>query len=205
MQIDHIILAINELDLGVAQFEELTGIKATYGGEHPNSNTHNAIVPMNDRVYIEILAPKKELDTIPEFFKNINILKPIGFAISTDEIELLEKTILDSEFQTKGIEDWSREKPNGDKLEWKLLRINNPALSINPFFISWSDKTTHPSIQKNTMCYLTEFEVTTQYKDHIENILSKNNSKIQLMKIRNGDTPQLKFTLETPKGKVIFK
>ncbi|EZH73792.1 hypothetical protein ATO12_17825 [Aquimarina atlantica] len=205
MQIDHIILAINDLDLGIKQFEELTGVKAIYGGGHPNSYTHNAIVPMNDMIYIEILAPKKELDTIPEFFKNMDVLKPIGFAIATDTIEFLEKTVVDSQFETKGIENWSRNKPSGEELKWKLLRITNPGLNINPFFISWSDKTTHPSIQKNTLCVLKEFQIKTPHKKDITDILLKNKSTIPFMKIEDSDTIQLKLTITTPKGEVTFK
>ena len=68
MQLDHIILAIDDLETGVREFEEKTGIRAIYGGVHPDNNTQNAIISLEDGVYIEILAPEDNLDTIPDFF-----------------------------------------------------------------------------------------------------------------------------------------
>lgn len=205
IQIDHIILAVNDLDSGIEQFEKLTGIKAEYGGGHPNSYTHNAIVALDGMAYIEILAPKKELDTVPEFFKNLNQLKPIGFALSTNEIEFLEKTVQDAHFKTNGIEDWSRTKPNGDKLKWKLLQIQAPSIDINPFFIDWSEESGHPSFQTNANCSLLEFKLTTPYKNEIETILTGNGAKIKILKMKDGDTVQLRLAIKTPKGKILFK
>lgn len=51
-KIDHVILAVNDLDKGVAQFKSMTGIEPVYGGVHPNSFTHNALVSLSGNTYL---------------------------------------------------------------------------------------------------------------------------------------------------------
>ena len=58
LQIDHLVIGVAELDAGVRQFEELTGIRPAFGGEHPDLGTHNALISLGDRTYLELLAPR---------------------------------------------------------------------------------------------------------------------------------------------------
>ncbi len=74
LEIDHIVIAINDLQKGMEQFEDLTGVKPVYGGTHPDGNTQNAIVSLENHIYIEILAPKDDLDSTPEFFRDFDDL-----------------------------------------------------------------------------------------------------------------------------------
>ncbi|MEM7373680.1 MAG: VOC family protein [Bacteroidota bacterium] len=205
MQIDHLILAINDLEVGIEKCERLTGIRAVYGGEHPNSFTHNAIVSLGHQMYLEILAPKHGLDSIPEFFKNINELKPIGFAISVEDIKRLEESILALQFDTKGVEDWARKKADGEELTWELLQIQGPDLDINPFFISWSRNTKHPSLQQNPQIALKELSLNTPFKNEIMEILSANKAKISLMNMKEDQAVGLRFTIQSPQGEIVFQ
>ncbi len=203
LQIDHVILAINDLDTGMEQFEKMTGIKPVYGGGHEDSYTHNATIPLADEIYIEILAPKSDLDSIPSFFKDIHELKLIGFAMAVDNIQKLEQIIKDMQFDSEGVESWSRKKPNGETLEWELLQVKG--LDINPFFISWSSNTQHPSASEIIQCSLRELNLVSPNKSDILDILSKSNQNISLLKIEEGHSPVLEMTFESPKGEVVLK
>jgi hypothetical protein len=57
--LDHIIYASADLERGSRQFEALTGVTPSYGGVHANGTTQNAIVALDGRCYLEILAPVK--------------------------------------------------------------------------------------------------------------------------------------------------
>jgi len=85
--IDHIILAINNLEKGIAQFKERTGIEPVFGGVHPNSFTHNALVALDDETYIEIMAPRPDALNVPGDFLKIENLTPLGWAVRTRNIE----------------------------------------------------------------------------------------------------------------------
>ncbi len=55
--LDHIIWACDDLERGARRFEALTGVSPRYGGVHASGSTHNALVAVGPRCYLEILAP----------------------------------------------------------------------------------------------------------------------------------------------------
>jgi hypothetical protein len=55
--LDHIIWACDDLERGSHRFEALTGVSPRYGGVHATGSTHNALVGLGPRCYLEILAP----------------------------------------------------------------------------------------------------------------------------------------------------
>ncbi len=57
--LDHIIWACADLEDGSRRFEALTGIRPRYGGVHAGGLTHNALVGLGNRCYLEILAPAR--------------------------------------------------------------------------------------------------------------------------------------------------
>jgi hypothetical protein len=55
--LDHIIWACADLADGSRRFEALTGVQPRFGGVHASGLTHNALVGLGNRCYLEILAP----------------------------------------------------------------------------------------------------------------------------------------------------
>ena len=58
--VDHLVLAVNDLQRGIEWFEQKTGVRAVIGGRHPNRGTQNALVSLifgGSRQYLEIMAP----------------------------------------------------------------------------------------------------------------------------------------------------
>jgi hypothetical protein len=56
LKLDHVIIAVRELDQAVADYIAL-GFSAIYGGRHASGATHNALVCFQDGAYLELLAP----------------------------------------------------------------------------------------------------------------------------------------------------
>ncbi|MEM7355722.1 MAG: VOC family protein, partial [Acidobacteriota bacterium] len=204
MQIDHVILATTDLESGMQEFEDLTGVRPVYGGSHPDRDTHNAIASLSGGMYVEILAPKDELDAMPAFFANFHHLTLVGFALSTRDIERVESTVRDLNLATKGTESGSRTTPDGGLLAWRLLLINEPASFMNPFFIAWSTDSQHPSKAQPPQAALESLILATPHKEQIERILSESGDTVRGLTIVEGERT-LTLELETPRGRITFE
>ncbi len=53
---DHLVLATRDLDAGTAWLEEHLGVKLAVGGRHRRMGTHNRLLRLGDRFYLELIA-----------------------------------------------------------------------------------------------------------------------------------------------------
>ena len=70
--IDHFVLGINNLEKGIQEFEEKSGIKPVFGGVHEKVGTHNALVSLGEGKYLEILAPLDPSKSAQSLFGDLN-------------------------------------------------------------------------------------------------------------------------------------
>lgn len=196
--IDHIILAINDLDKGIAQFKELTGVEPIFGGIHPNSFTQNALVALDNETYLEIMAPRPDAQDVPAQFLTYENLTPIDWAIRTRRASQTKEKLIAAGFIPTESKDGSRAKPDGTLLSWTTFGIEH--YDDFPFFIEWSASSVHPSATSSTGCTRQSFTITTQ-----DDALNKLNTELNLgLIVTKGTQQQLELTLNTPKGKVTF-
>jgi hypothetical protein len=197
--IDHIILAINNLEKGIAQFKERTGIDPVFVGVHPDSFTRNALVALDGETYIEIMAPRPDAQNVPEDFTKMETLTPVGWAVRTRNIDHTKEKLKTAGFITTANRPGSRAKPDGSLLKWKTFRVEGQ--DEFPFFIQWSDSTIHPSLSSPSGCTFKSLQVTTH--DRIS--WSQLNEHLELgIKIAEGKNPLIELTLATAKGPVVF-
>src|ERR1043165_5781756 len=150
--IDHILLGIDDLDRGVKQFEETTGVKPVYGGKHPRG-THNALVSLGDGMYVEIIAVQKGATPPDDFAElaQLHTLTPIGWAVSSQDSAQLRGRLEAAGLIVIEAAAGSRTTPAGKTLSWETFGLKEN-FEEAPFFIVWSAQTAHPSTTSPTGC-----------------------------------------------------
>jgi hypothetical protein len=196
--IDHIILAINDLDKGILQFKNATGVEPMFGGIHPNSYSQNALVALDENVYIEIMAPQKNAKDVPEFLTRLDSLRLIGWAVRSFDIQNTREKLKSLGITASTNREGSRAKPDGTVLSWSSFSVESK--EAFPFFIQWGDFSKHPSVTSQTGCKLKSFSVTSENSDLLNQIKDLLNLKINSTKGK----PRLDLSIETPKGTVSF-
>ena len=199
VQIDHIIVGISGLKKGMDQFEKLSGVRPSFGGEHPGYGTHNALVSLGENIYLEIISTKPGIKNI--FFKDSPELTPLGWAASTDNITRLKEKLLAKGFKTTDPVKSSRFQQNGSKLEWKTVFISEPEIKGAPFFIEWSKRSVHPAETAAKGCKLKSLELYTSDAEKLKELLKELDLNI---KVTNSSSTAVKITMKCPKGDILL-
>lgn len=199
--LDHLLLGCHSLEVGVAFVEHFTGVKAAFGGVHPGRGTQNALLSLGERRYLEIIAPdpQQKDGSAPLLTKLKEIREPklVGWAAHPRNIEALAAQLQHANIAATGPTPGSRKRPDGGVLHWQTLNLEDDAGGLLPFFIQWSDGTTHPSVDAPSGCTLLRLEVLTPDPA----AFAKRTSAMSLeVPIAKAATPQLHAVIRGPKG-----
>ena len=125
--IDHILVAVKDLEKAVRDYSLVFGFGPTWQGNHPSLGTKNALFPL-ENMYLELIAIDDEgplAETVNEHLKK-NGESIFGLALETDNIELA-KNELSASFNTdleisdgKGVNNISK-----DERYWRNIFIPN--------------------------------------------------------------------------------
>lgn len=140
-RIDHIILAVSDLDADAAAFCARTGLGVLAGGVHPAWGTRNAIVPLGG-AYVELVAvedPEVAADSAFGRAVAAGAGSLIGWAVEpTDFLEATRRTGVDA---LRG----ARERPDGTLLSWSMAGADEALPRGLPFFLTWDAPEQGPS------------------------------------------------------------
>ena len=200
-EVDHIIVPVPNLQEGMRLFEEATGVRPVFGGQHPASGTQNALVSLGPRTYLELLAPQ----TPPEPAERLDMsdLKPRGWASSTESLMGMMEWLQGRGYGTSALVSGSRARPDGATLMWTTVGIADPQIAGAPFFIRWGETSEHPAATSPTGCELHSLTVRTPDADRLERLVRGLGLEVT---VEPGDGPaaDLEVALVCPSGPVIL-
>ena len=134
--IDHIVIAVNDLDTAIAGYTQL-GFTVVRGGRHSGLGTHNALIAFADGAYFELIAFIPPLPASRHWW--YSALADGGglvdFCAQSDDLEGDAAA-----FRVAGAEigapfAMDRKRPDGYTVSWILATTEGASRGIVPFFI----------------------------------------------------------------------
>jgi Glyoxalase-like domain len=161
MLVDHLIYAVPDLPAAVADLEDRFGVRARAGGRHLGLGTHNALLALGPRTYLEIIAadpgqPRPSMQR-PFGVDDLTYGQLVGWALACDDIDRAVAEARNHGYDPGEVGDGQRTGPTGAVLRW---RATGGALAgaLVPFLICWGD-TEHPAISAPSGLSLTSLRI----------------------------------------------
>lgn len=142
LALDHVLIAVPDLDAAGAALEARFGLASSAGGRHPGFGTANRIVPLGP-AYLELVAVADPgAAAASAFGRWVTSAAPrrlLGWAVRTDDIDAVGARLgLD-------VVPAARAAPDGGLLRWRMAGIEAAAAEpCLPFFIEWGEGTPFP-------------------------------------------------------------
>ena len=202
VELDHIILAINDLERGIRDFTERTGVRPQLGGENRGRGTHNALVSLGSQCYLEIVAPiSTQPDSTLTSLLTKNELTPLNWALRTRDIEGLVALLRARGFAISDPKSGSRVRPDSTVVSWQIARLQDSTLSVAPFFIEWSVASPHPGSTSPPGCTLSDLHLVERRPERLSRLLTTLGFPAH---VDAGPDPRMTFSLVCSRGVVSF-
>lgn len=120
--IDHILIAVEDLELAIEVYEKL-GLQVLRGGTHPKMGTENALAPLADGTYLELIAvwdPALAEQFSPAVIAALNRENRLAtFALASDNLDADIAAIRERGLELSDPRDGERERPDGQRVAWR--------------------------------------------------------------------------------------
>lgn len=211
VHLDHLVLAVPDLQRAVVRVRAEWGCEVHPGGRHPRWGSWNAVVPLEGGAYLEIIAPHPEP---PEEGARVFGLDGLAqealvtWAVRPGSGRGGALPAIVAAVRSVGVEmgttlAGSRRTPEGRLLEWTLTDPYAPRLGGTvPFLIDWG-ATPHPSALSAPRVCLLELELGHPDTGRLDRALRVMGCR-ELCRLMPTHAPSLQAVLGTPSGEVIL-
>jgi hypothetical protein len=201
--VDHLVYATPDLAAGIAHVEELLGVKAVPGGQHPGWGTRNALIGLGDQTYLEIIGPDPDQPkpAQPRRFGIDELKAPrlVTWAAKGTDLQSIVASAKAKGIDLGEVQSGSRRRPDGVLLSWRLTV--SPTLNgdgIVPFFIDWG-ATPHPASALPNGCKLIGLRAVHPNPERVQAMLVELGLNVR---VEAGTAPALIALISTPRGEV---
>ena len=204
-RIDHLVFACTDLEAGVELVAERLGTAPVPGGRHPAWGTHNAVLSLGARCYLEVIAPDPAaalpgVDT-PAVFRGSDPGTLTTWCAAVHDLQARRDPQGTVDPATGILQHGARQRPDGTTLRWSLTDpANDSEAGTVPFLIDWGDSP-HPADQLPPACTLEALGLEHPDPDHLESILARLRLR-HLVELARGLHPRVRAIIRSPRGTV---
>lgn len=198
--LDHLVFAAPDLDAGIEYVHELTGLRAEYGGIHPGFGTHNALLSLGARSYLEIIAPDPGQDSaIWLGIGDLESPRIVTWAACCNDLPRYAGLEFPDGQRPGAVMSMSRETRDNEVLSWSLT---DPRTVIGdglvPFLIDWGESP-HPAASAPGGATLRSLVAEHPDPERIGAILRMLDVELP---VTQATSPAIVAIIETPAGRV---
>jgi hypothetical protein len=202
-RVDHLVYATPDLQRGIERIEQLLGVRAAPGGQHPGRGTRNALVALGPAAYLEIIGPDREqpapAQPRPFGIDDLNEPRLVTWAAKGTRLEALARDAAASGIRLGEVTSGSRRRVDGVLLTW---RYTDPRIvvadGVVPFVIDWG-QTEHPSGTAARGASLVDLRAEHPDPQPVRRALAQLGLELR---VQSGPRPALIATVNSPRGQV---
>jgi hypothetical protein len=142
LALDHVIVAVPDLDAASEALERRHRLRTVPGGRHLTLGTENVLVPLGG-AYLEVITvADPEVAAGNAFGRAVLTGKEAprftGWVVRTNQIEDAAAT-----WQTN-VAPLSRRTPSGAEVRWRMAGLDDAGDPVRPMVIEWEDQASAP-------------------------------------------------------------
>ncbi|MFB9074788.1 VOC family protein [Citricoccus parietis] len=213
MRLDHVSYAVGPqegLAATVARLAETLGIERVKGGVHPRFGTRNAIFPLRNRQYLEVVEvldhPSSEKAPFGQAVRARSEMGGgwMGWCVTVDDLAPFEERL-----ERQSVPG-NRKFPDGRELTWRQIGIKGLIADPQvPYLLRWDEGTEdlHPSQAHTPQAELSSITIAGS-RDRVRGWLGLDDSEETVEDLNvvfespSGTPGILEVTFETPKGTI---
>jgi hypothetical protein len=212
-ELDHLVIAVPDLEEAVRDLADRTGVEPVPGGSHPGLGTRNALLGLSwagsSRCYLELLAPDPAQPDVPAEATMLQLgtlgrefaPRLLTWAVRPDDLDATLAAAQQAGVPAGRPVVASRRTASGQQLSWRLAVPRPLGLGgVQPFLIDW-DGGTHPGDGLEAALELLELEL--RHPDPAEAARRLQVLGVDLP-VHQGGTPELRATVATPRGALVL-
>jgi hypothetical protein len=202
--IDHLVYAVPSLPAAIADVAERFGVQPRAGGKHVGLGTHNALLALGPRTYLEIIAPDPEQPepSMPRSFgvDGVTGARLAGWAVACDDIDAAVAAARSHGYDLGDVIDGRRVGPTGTAIRWRMTS-SRTAGGLIPFLINWGD-TEHPAASAPRGLILEAFSIEHPDPGSLAPLLTALGADVE---IKPAGTAALVARLSGPNGRTVLR
>jgi hypothetical protein len=205
-QVDHIVYATPDLQLGIDTAEQLFGVRATPGGQHPGLGTRNALIALGPASYLEIIGPDpaqpKPAGGRRFGIDDLSAPRLLTWVAKGQSLEKVAANAKALGIDLGAVISGSRNRPDGVVLKWtytdpRVVLVDR----LVPYLIDWGSSP-HPSATAAKGVTLVSLRAEHPEAERAQTMLKQ--LGLALL-VTRGAKPSLIATFNSPKGRVVLK
>ena len=200
MELDHVLIAVTDLEAAARDFESRHGLASVDGGRHRDFGTANRIIPLGS-TYLELVAVVDPGAAAASSFGwwvdrgATDEGRLIGWAVRTSALDEIAGRL------ELPIRSGSRQTPAGIELRWRSAGIDEAiAEPCLPFFIEWEDGVPYPGAVEASRATIVGL-VLEGNADRVAGWLGEHTLPIRVI---DGPAEVAAVVLSTPAGQIVL-